>query len=330
MRLTFLIGNGFDISRGLKTTYNNFYDYCKTNDILQENSIYNEIKNDVTLWSDFEVSLGKYTESLKNKKDVKNFIKDFIAFENEFLNYLEKESENYEIQISDKENSLNDTITNFYKDIDYEDKNDINSLLSKYRGQTLNVDFINFNYTYVFDEYIKFNNNRNFLDFEGFNLSVNYYTPIHVHNDINSGALLGVNDETQLYNKELLGKYLKYLIKPNANLYSRNLNFGAVERTILNSNIIYIYGMSLGQTDKKWWQIIGKVLNEHEETYLFIHKYDPSFKNLRRNIITLDQKREAVIDEFLAISELNELDEEVIKKISSRIFIVFNSQNVFR
>ncbi|HHP9139911.1 TPA: AbiH family protein [Listeria monocytogenes] len=49
MNITFLIGNGFDIQMGLKTSYTDFYDNVVASK-LTENQIYNSIKDKPTEW----------------------------------------------------------------------------------------------------------------------------------------------------------------------------------------------------------------------------------------------------------------------------------------
>ncbi|EMA4239845.1 hypothetical protein U3B20_002871, partial [Listeria monocytogenes] len=64
MKITYLIGNGFDISMGLNTSYSNFYDFIKENKTQEEieaNCLYRNINKNIDLWRDFEVSMGLYT-----------------------------------------------------------------------------------------------------------------------------------------------------------------------------------------------------------------------------------------------------------------------------
>lgn len=62
MNITFLIGNGFDINIGLKTRYQNFYDYLKDSGNMKKlTSELNEKSNvdfDKVMWSDLELGLS--------------------------------------------------------------------------------------------------------------------------------------------------------------------------------------------------------------------------------------------------------------------------------
>lgn len=59
MATLFIIGNGFDISHGLNTRYNDIKEYIKINDFTMYSQINNQLFiGDEDLWSDFEASVG--------------------------------------------------------------------------------------------------------------------------------------------------------------------------------------------------------------------------------------------------------------------------------
>jgi len=65
--VTFIIGNGLDLSLGLNTSYRNFYDYVRKNKLHSENSIYRAIeKESPELWADFELGLGRFTNQIEH------------------------------------------------------------------------------------------------------------------------------------------------------------------------------------------------------------------------------------------------------------------------
>lgn len=74
MNITFLVGNGFNISAGVDTSYESFYKWyysqpSQTVTILNfKEEIRNDIEDGVKNWADFETGLGKYTShfSLEN------------------------------------------------------------------------------------------------------------------------------------------------------------------------------------------------------------------------------------------------------------------------
>lgn len=68
MNVTYIIGNGFDLNLGLKTRYQDFYDYymTKTSPNSQVELLKDTIKQDgYELWSDLEIGLGRISASMK-------------------------------------------------------------------------------------------------------------------------------------------------------------------------------------------------------------------------------------------------------------------------
>lgn len=59
--VTFIIGNGLDLSLGLRTTYKDFYKYVIAKKPKTNNRIYAAINDDPESWGDFEARLGEYT-----------------------------------------------------------------------------------------------------------------------------------------------------------------------------------------------------------------------------------------------------------------------------
>ena len=87
MNVTFLIGNGFDLACGMKTSYPDVYEeYIKTSSptIVIENFKQDLIKEKTQEkwgnWSDFEMGMAKYARNFSNEKDFIECIADFKRF----------------------------------------------------------------------------------------------------------------------------------------------------------------------------------------------------------------------------------------------------------
>lgn len=61
----YIIGNGFDIAHGLKTTYNDFKNWLEKlgfrSFVKRMETLYPEVKNGNGEWSDIETALGHFT-----------------------------------------------------------------------------------------------------------------------------------------------------------------------------------------------------------------------------------------------------------------------------
>ena len=73
MSTVFLIGNGFDLSCGMKTRYSDMYkEYCKI--LPNDSSLIKKFKSDIqkdvyNSWADFELGMAKYASELSNEDD---------------------------------------------------------------------------------------------------------------------------------------------------------------------------------------------------------------------------------------------------------------------
>ena len=71
--LTYMIGNGFDINLGLKTTYSDFRESYLITESKNEqidafkSLIRKEIKGDPATWADAEMAFGKLTAAFSDK-----------------------------------------------------------------------------------------------------------------------------------------------------------------------------------------------------------------------------------------------------------------------
>lgn len=86
-----IIGNGFDLNLGLKTSYKDFIQSDNFKTLVEnKNSMaeyFNE-KNELNNWVDIEKEITKY--SIKVKDEDLNIKKDFVEIKSALTNYLEK------------------------------------------------------------------------------------------------------------------------------------------------------------------------------------------------------------------------------------------------
>ena len=74
MNITYIIGNGFDLTLGLPTSYKHFYRYYKGLDPTKDSKLIHELKDDIRQyeeknWSDLEAGLGKFTTHINKFED---------------------------------------------------------------------------------------------------------------------------------------------------------------------------------------------------------------------------------------------------------------------
>lgn len=152
-RITFLIGNGFDLNVGLNTRYSDFYaEYIKfdENDMLAK-----EIQGNTEEWSDLELAIGNVTGKI-DSSDEGGFWKSERYLESSLANYLERQMNRVNLG-EEKERKrigfiMRSSLTEFYKKFPEKEKDTIEKILPN-TSEQIEYSFISFNYTDVFDRY---------------------------------------------------------------------------------------------------------------------------------------------------------------------------------
>ena len=125
-------------------------------------------------------------------------------------------------------------------------------------------------------------------------------------------------------NKDLAedGVFCRYIVKPLLNQFLRQGNDANTTSIIKQSTIICVYGMALGETDKKWWKLLIEWLNGSAERQLVVYEYDDKY-NTSTQFGWLE-KEDLIINKLAQYSEMG----EDIEKLRSRIHIAIH-KNIF-
>jgi len=323
MNITFLIGNGFDLNCGLKTSYKDVYNgYCKINETDSEliKNFKKNIKSDYETWGDFEWAMAKNINDFKSEDD---FVKCLTDFKIYLIKYLSEEKKNFLERYDNNSvrivvnQEISNSINNFYKDV----TNNITDNVYKQIKIAKNITytFISFNYTSILYEDIHFKSSS--------------YKFINIHGSLeNKDSVLGIDNEKQLNlkNFKLSNKGRLSFIKPIFNeKYDKN-RFVNANNAIWESDIICVYGMSLGESDLTWKKLITDWLDyisSDANKHLFIYDY----KNYRKNVYLKDQQmieeesaKENFIVEKLKIEKTNDKFEKYFNKIHMPFKNIFN------
>ena len=321
---------------GLKTQYSDFYkeytlvkDYdSKTIKKFKENILKNK-----NLWADAEKAFGEYTENfVKEGLDIESFFECHEDFCLSLANYLKKQEQqlNYD--------KLKDTIAqNFAKSL----KNTFSGFREVQRQQIeeslknkpggINYNFISFNYTQTIDNCVKAVKSKSGILGKRPYIHMSYENQansvMHIHGYTYKNMVLGLNDETQIKNPLLFDnqeeEYLNQIIKIKTNIMNEENIDTKVHELLKESNLIYIYGMSIGETDTMWWERICHIMKSDTSLHLIIHKFDAPQDELLRRKIQLYAKK--IRKEFTAFSDY---DDDTKLEIESRIHI--DCTNIFK
>ena len=281
-----MIGNGFDIGLGMRTSFKDFFDiYCakalkKDEDIRQLAMC---IATDKNAWSYFERQLGKYTAQF-DKDTLWLFYAQIRDFTEEFIKYLKQQEER--LSFDDEKlivQTLQNALTGFYKNgvLPVESAERIDGVFQSYKAEEHRYNFISFNYTDALQRCVEKLK-------DGMVTTRNYSTVqridrvgkiVNVHGMEDHNPIMGVNDVSQIENQKLaeIPSFVDRLVKPRLNARIQMNNEKRAAEILGSSKIICIYGMSLGETDRDWWNRVIAWLNGDSERQLVIFDFDPQY-----------------------------------------------------
>ena len=255
MRTLFVLGNGFDINLGLRTSYQDFYDYylkqpSEDADIL---ALKDHLKGErYKTWADLELGLGAYTAQVAGFEQLRTV---YCDLSDRLREYLGKEVGNLSVTDNVKQAIVSGLISPescLPQGIHQGMKSFRNGTYPEY----MNV--ISFNYTDSLERILKGVKIINDVYQVGPKTYLESIEHIHMRLE-DEDVIMGVNDDSQIAGKDYLDDNLRaLLVKPYINLQLQSLVDSRCIQLINNADLICLYGVSLGETDMMWWRAIGE------------------------------------------------------------------------
>lgn len=338
MNITFLVGNGFDISAGVDTSYESFYKwYCsqdsRTPSIAKfKKEIKDDIENGGNNWSDFETGLGKYTSHF-SPDNANNFLECFDDAVENIPTYLEQEKNKFDIaSITENDISrLSDGVLNFYQELNPRERLVFREIFESDKVNNSQINFISFNYTDILDRCIdkiadtpldqwEHNGRKQYI-------KINPQI-LHIHGTSNEYPILGISDEAQVANQKLLSvpDFGNVMIKSQSVASIGQPWYTQADSMLEKSQIICIWGMSLGLSDSKWWNRITKWLKAKKERHLIIFWYTKTPPS-KRSVLQYNRQTDMVKNCMLDYSSFTSSEASEIK---NQIHVVFNTDKVLK
>ncbi len=307
-KITFLIGNGFDLGLGMETRYVDMYkDYVKSD---SPSFIINQFKEMLSqcnyeLWSDFELGLSTQAERFASEAQLVECVRDF---KKHLVSYLDKQEENLKKRCFEAKSPhvialpIQESLNAFYSGLTPNERNRIKDQLD---DNEIEYSFIVFNYTHSLEILFQY--------------WTNYYERkhpdiLHIHGSLDGDIVLGVDNINQLKtNFELSAKGARALVKPVFNVEFDERRIQRAQTTIFESDIICTYGFAMGKTDQMWVDSISEWLKESIDHHLVVFQYDTNAYS-RCNADEMMEVAEEKCTRLLARLNLLE-DEEIIKQL---------------
>ena len=263
MNVLHIIGNGLDISLGMKTDYQSFYDYysaleTKDADIINLKASVKEGR--YKTWADLEAGLGDYTKNLSSEKV---FLKCLEHMKSSLGNYLKGQFDQRDYQVSNR------FLKDFYAPEQYLDekiKERFDSFADGFSPalRDFSVRVVTLNYTSTIEDIHSLQKAK-------------MPELLHLHGSVEDGMVMGVSDKEQIVNEAFRKSrnVTEDFVKPSFNEACLNNNNAICEKWIKEADLIVLFGTSLGETDRKWWRMIGQQLLDGElDTMLIYFAFD--------------------------------------------------------
>lgn len=323
MNITFLIGNGFDLNYGLKTSYQAFYKHYITLPESKGDLLATSIMEEPQLWSDLEMGLGELFGKTE-AKDLRKFFDSKFRLEDALVNYLKNEQKkfvvkNQEALIAEFKNN----VVNFYKDFMEQDQQEYLSFLNG--SGEINYRFVTFNYTNILDGIAARSSTNNIFSkhiCNGTNYNDRIKPVLHIHGTLTEGFILGIDSEKQGSENTFkqYPKYKKLLIKRVTNENLKNNKNATLKNILLDSRYICLYGLSIGETDESWWKQIAEWLRHDQKNRLVIY-------NHLKGEVPVSAGRRLALDDSVkdTFVQRSGIPEEQVEKIYSQIIVLHNS-----
>lgn len=268
MNIVYIIGNGFDINVGMKTRYTDFYQHYKL--IESKTSLISNLKKEISKniinWSDLELAFGKYTTNLNSITEFDEVYEDIVDNLADYLNNIEEKFDASSVNLK----KLYENICRPESLLSNEDIQEISAYKNNWPNENWNVDVITLNYTTTLEKIL----GENIIPIQigGHHSHKIILRNIqHVHGYTDNRTIMGVNDISQIEQKEFHEnqEILEALIKTKCNRVQRHNIDKLCESFINKSQIICIFGSSIGDTDNYWWELIGEQIKRGVKVIIF-------------------------------------------------------------
>ena len=304
-QITFIIGNGFDLSLQMKTKYIHIYDEYinspSSSKIVER--FKQELKSNAAHryenWADFEMGMADYANTLSSENELIECVRDFKGF---MSNHLQAENDRIIDLIKNEVIShqrllkeFDRSIEEFYTGLT---PNDINQMKGLMSNAIIERKYITFNYTSTLEAFLslKYKYDR-----------IVESTPIHIHGRLGEDVVLGIDNIEQIKKVPFLlsRKGKRAFIKTFFNEQFDKLRVETAKNIIKQSDIICVYGFSMGESDKTWVDLLVDWLNENLNHHLVVFDYDESNYNLynRDEIMDVEDEKKVYLLNKLGIKE---------------------------
>lgn len=322
MNVLYILGNGFDKAQGLATSYPEFYKYL-TENVKDGSAMLEKMKSAITedteLWSDMESGLGEFTAATDNAKEFDDF---YFELSEHLQDYLRIQNDKFTPD-SKLKHKFNDDFVNCKKYLGALDIGRYNAFIKRYSFSSKDIYVMTLNYTNTLEKILDYNPSTGVFT-KNLGQYNNLHGVIHVHGQLERSIIVGVDNAEQIKHAEFRNNedIKDCLIKTQSNQAMKETRHIQCEKLITDANVIILMGVSLGDTDARWWELIGKNLINRKNLALIQHIYNqgailPTQMQKRGR---LERQQQNLIMQKMRIEDSNWTDE-----LRERLFFTVNA-----
>lgn len=318
MNVLYILGNGFDKAQGMKTSYPEFYQYLMQNTDKESDLLLllkKDINADKKLWSDMEEAFGKFTSKVKTNEDLENL---YFELSENLQNYLTEEEKAFTPNNNLKTKFQNDFISPA-KYLGATDRASYNAFAKQMSsGQDISV--MSLNYTNTLERLLSLEKGTD----KTFGNNIYLRQIIHVHGRLDDSIIIGVDNEQQIANEKFRSNddVKDFLVKVQSNYAMKYTRHATCEKLIESAHLIILFGVSLGETDARWWRLIGEQFKKRNTLCVIQYLYMPDqITPTRKQLLgRLERRQRRCVMQKFGFKE-NEWPEDT----TDRLFFITNS-----
>lgn len=316
MNVLYILGNGFDKAQGMKTSYPEFYEYLEK---IECSPLLEQMKKDINadkkLWSDMEEAFGQYTTKVKSVSDLENL---YFDLSDQLQNYLKTE----DAKFNPSEKLRNKFVLDFISPSSHmgeADKARYKVFFDKI-GNSYDISVMTLNYTDTLEKLLTLSVNND----KRINQNVYVRQIIHVHGRLGDSIIIGVDNEGQIANEEFRDNEdaKDFLVKVQSNHAMKFTRHTTCESLISKAHIIIMYGVSIGETDARWWKLIGEQFKLRNDIIIIQHLFVPNELSPTRKQLMGRIERE---HRDMIMRKMGFKDDEWPENTNNRLFFIINS-----
>lgn len=346
MEISFLVGNGFDRALGLNTSYSSFYEwYVKQKPEPDEEEHIKQFRDEIDeyvrktenanpYWADAERGLGKYTEKFSSE-EVDKFIECYEDLRDKLVTYLQIQDSKVEDLPTHKLYEIIKTqIINMISNVDEVERGPMLQLISSSNTSEHYFNFISFNYTKALDalythmKSIDSGVMGHWSRTNGTSSRLKVGTLIHAHGYLDEYPILGVCNSSLVSNRSFWDNedFLAVMKKSQSIREAGKLWRSNVQQTVKRSTIVCVFGMSLGESDDDYWEMLSTWLNDNPNRHLIVFWRNSELRNINISVAQKRQEKKKVYGRFF---ENSAITSESFEKLKRRIHVVINCKDMF-